>query len=78
VVTISETTLGTHGFLSTNPKMNATFIATGVGIQPGVTMDKIENIDVAPTIARLLGVELKGATGKAASQILLEPSISAK
>ncbi|MDB5347990.1 MAG: Type phosphodiesterase / nucleotide pyrophosphatase [Schlesneria sp.] len=74
VVTISETTLGTHGFLSTNPKMNATFIAAGVGIQPGVTMDKIENIDVAPTIARLLGVELKGATGKAASQILLDPA----
>lgn len=52
----SEATLGTHGFLSTNPKMNATFIASGVGIRGGETIGVIENIDVAPTIAKLLGV----------------------
>lgn len=72
-VITSETTLGTHGFLSTNPKMNATFIASGNAIQPGVTMDGMENIDVAPTIGRLLGVELK-ATGKPLTQILSNPS----
>lgn len=72
-VITSEATLGTHGFLSTNPKMNATFIATGNGIQSGVTMDSMENIDVTPSIAKLLGVELK-ATGKPLTQILSNPS----
>ncbi|MBS0202081.1 MAG: alkaline phosphatase family protein [Planctomycetes bacterium] len=65
----SESTTGTHGFLSTNPLMNATFIASGSGIRPGVTIDVIENIDVSPTIAKLLGVEFK-ADGKVATQIL--------
>lgn len=64
----SETTVGTHGFLSTNPKMNATFIANGAGIQKGQKIGVIENIDVAPTIAKLLGVKFEGADGKPVDQ----------
>jgi hypothetical protein len=64
-VTKSETTVGTHGFLSTNPKMNATFIANGAGIRKGETIDPIENIDVPATIARLLEVPFPSADGKA-------------
>lgn len=64
-VIASDTTLGTHGFLSTNPKMNATFIASGAGIPRGAKIPPIENIQVAPTIARLLGLKLAGADGKA-------------
>jgi predicted AlkP superfamily pyrophosphatase or phosphodiesterase len=59
-VVASETTLGTHGFLSTNPKMNATFIASGAGIRKGEVIDVIENIDLAVTIARLLDVPFTG------------------
>lgn len=66
----SEATTGTHGFLSTNPKMNATFIASGAGIRQGATIEQIENIDVAPTVAHLLGVDLKGVDGKVVKQIL--------
>jgi len=65
----SETTLGTHGFLSTNPKMNATFIAAGAGIRRGTTIGVMENIDVAPTIAKLLGVPFP-ADGKPLTQAL--------
>lgn len=61
----SEATLGTHGFLSTNPKMNAVFIASGAGVQPGTKLPIIENIDVAPTVAKLLEVELPNVDGKA-------------
>jgi predicted AlkP superfamily pyrophosphatase or phosphodiesterase len=71
-VITSETTLGTHGFLSTNPKMNATFIASGAGIRTGQEIGIIENIDVAPTIAKLLGVSLAAADGKAIEQALGE------
>lgn len=66
----SEATLGTHGFLSTNPKMNATFIVSGAGVRSGLTIDTIENIDVSPTIARLLGVKLATADGAVVTQAL--------
>ena len=61
---------GTHGYLSTNPKMNAAFIASGFGIKRGIKIGLVENIDVAPTIAHLLGEELAGAEGKIMKEIL--------
>jgi len=40
------------------------FIASGAGIRPGVQLGDIDNRDVAPTIARLLQVEMPGVEGK--------------
>ncbi len=56
--------LGNHGFISTNPKMNATFIAAGAGLKSGVKLDVIDNINVAPTVAHLLGIELPDTDGR--------------
>lgn len=67
----SDTTIGTHGFPSTNPKMNATFIAVGAGIRRNEKIGVMENIDLSPTIARILGVELKSADGKALGSVLV-------
>ena len=72
VVVASEATLGTHGFLSTNPRMNATFIISGAGIRKGETIESVENIDVSPTIAKLLGVEFKGVDGRAVTEAFAE------
>lgn len=66
----SDATLGCHGFLSTNPKMNATFIISGAGIQQGKKIESVENIDVTPTIAKLLGVELGAVDGKVVVEAL--------
>ena len=54
----NETTTGSHGYLSTEPKMNALFVASGAGIKAGARLEAIDNIDIAPTVARLLGVPL--------------------
>ncbi|MBI1348922.1 sulfatase-like hydrolase/transferase [bacterium] len=70
----SEATLGTHGFLSTNPKMNATFIASGAGIREGVVIDSVENIDLSPTIARLLGIDFPDVDGQVVTEALLPTS----
>lgn len=70
LITKSTTLLGTHGFLSNNPRMNATFVAAGAGIRSGVKLGVFENTRVAPTIARLLNVELKTATGQPLDEIL--------
>lgn len=69
-VITSEGTPGTHGFLSTNPKMNATFIATGKGIRHGETIEGVENIDLSPTIAQLLGIDFPNVDGKVVDQAL--------
>ncbi len=55
---------GSHGYLASDPEMDAIFIASGYGVRPGTQLDRIANIDVASTIAALLGVALPGARGK--------------
>jgi predicted AlkP superfamily pyrophosphatase or phosphodiesterase len=65
-------TAGAHGFLSTEPKMNAIFVAAGSGIKAGTKLTTVDNIDVAPTIARLLDVSLPHAAGRVLDEILYD------
>ncbi|HEU0041547.1 MAG TPA: alkaline phosphatase family protein, partial [Jiangellaceae bacterium] len=54
---------GQHGYLPDlvdlehNVNMHATFIAAGPGVRAGATVDDVRAIDVAPTIAFLLGID---------------------
>jgi predicted AlkP superfamily pyrophosphatase or phosphodiesterase len=61
---------GTHGYLNTDPKMQAIFIAWGAEVPRGIRLNAISNLDVAPTIAALLGVELKQGPGHAIQEIV--------
>jgi predicted AlkP superfamily pyrophosphatase or phosphodiesterase len=56
---------GAHGYLNSEPLMQAIFIASGAGIAAKGEIPAFQNLDVAPTIARLLGVTLKDVDGKA-------------
>ncbi len=53
---------GQHGYLNTDPDMEALFIASGAHIRPGVDLGSISNLRVAPTVAKILGVTLPEAT----------------
>lgn len=55
---------GSHGYLASDPDMDAIFIASGYGVRAGTKLEKIANLDVATTIAELLGVALPGSKGK--------------
>ena len=55
---------GSHGYLSADPDMDAIFIATGYGVHSGAPLTRVANVDVASTVAELLGVALPGAKGK--------------
>ena len=55
---------GSHGYLASDPEMDALFIASGYGVRAGALAGRISNVDVAPTIAKLLGVALPSAKGK--------------
>ncbi len=46
---------GAHGYDANIPNMSAIWFAAGPDIKPG-TIDRVRNIDVAPTINKLLGV----------------------
>jgi predicted AlkP superfamily pyrophosphatase or phosphodiesterase len=61
---------GSHGFLATLPKMNALCILSGAGVRAGVVIPQAENIDVAPTAARLLGLKDFLVDGKVLAEAL--------
>ena len=61
---------GTHGHAPAPAYMHATFVAAGAGIKAGTQLDIIQNVDVAPTIARLMGLSMKDVDGRALSEIL--------
>lgn len=63
---------GSHGYVASDPDLQALFIATGRGITPGVTLDSINTVDLAPTMARLLGIEMKDVDGRVVTEILAD------
>ncbi len=69
-VTLASGGLGNHGYLNSNPNMNAMFIAGGRGVKRGLKIGLVDNRDVAPTMAHLLGQSLPTADGKVLQEIL--------
>lgn len=69
-VTLTSGGLGNHGYLSSNTNMNAVFLAVGRGIKRGLKVGVIDNRDVAPTMAHLLGQKFPQADGKVLTEIL--------
>jgi predicted AlkP superfamily pyrophosphatase or phosphodiesterase len=72
VVDAVEGGLGAHGYPASDPELSALFIASGARIRPGATLDVIDNVDVAPTMAAVLGLELENVDGNVLKAILLD------
>ncbi len=70
VVQDSVTYLGTHGYQNNDPKIDGIFLAWGYGIRAGAKLDRITNLDVAPTLAELLGVRLPNPAGRVLFEFL--------
>lgn len=60
---------GYHGYID-EPLMNAIFVASGRGIKKGAHLGTIQNVDVAPTVMRLLGKELPNGDGRVLTEAL--------
>jgi predicted AlkP superfamily pyrophosphatase or phosphodiesterase len=54
---------GDHGYTPDAPPMHTGLIVAGAGVKPGVVVPLARQLDIAPTIARLLGFEMGGADG---------------
>jgi predicted AlkP superfamily pyrophosphatase or phosphodiesterase len=61
---------GTHGYPASDPEMDGFLVAWGAGIRRGAKLDRIRNVDVAPTIAELLGVPLPNVEGRVLREFL--------
>jgi predicted AlkP superfamily pyrophosphatase or phosphodiesterase len=55
---------GTHGYLPELPEMNSSFVLHGPGVAAGRSLGIIDMRDIAPTLAGLLGVQLRAADGR--------------
>ncbi len=67
-------TSGEHGYPKTDLQMQAIFIASGAAIRPLGEISGFPNLDVAPTIAKLLDISLPNVQGKPLLQILKLPA----
>ena len=54
---------GTHGYFPEDKEMRATFLIMGPGVKKA-NLGEIDMRDIAPTLAKILGVTLPGAAGK--------------
>ena len=61
---------GSHGYFNGDAELDGIFIASGAGIKRGTRLERIRNLDVAPTIARLLDVRLPAPDGRVLDEIL--------
>lgn len=64
-VVARKTIGGTHGFLPEEPDLRAACVIWGPAIRAGKDLGQTSITDVAPTIARILGVSRPSAEGKA-------------
>jgi predicted AlkP superfamily pyrophosphatase or phosphodiesterase len=70
VVDAPATSLGAHGYVSSDPDLQALFIASGRAVRSGVTLDVIDSLGIAPTAASLLGVKLGAVDGRIMTDVL--------
>ncbi len=71
VITAEACPTGSHGYLRSDPDMDAIFIAWGAGIRAGAVLSRVRNVDLAPTIASLLGIQMPpGIQGRRINAIL--------
>ncbi len=61
---------GAHGYLNTDPDLASILVAGGAGIKPGTKLGRVPNVNVAATIAELLGLKLPGIDGTPIREML--------
>lgn len=59
-----------HGYLPAHPDMHTSVVLSGRGVRKGARIGHVRSLDIAPTIARLLGVELRDVEGRVLTEAL--------
>lgn len=61
---------GSHGHFQLDPNLYGGCVISGAGVKQGVVLDEIKNIDVTPTMAKLLGIPFPDADGRVLEEAL--------
>ena len=61
-----------HGYLPSRAEMRATLIVAGNGIKANQKIEHARLIDIAPTVGRLLGLEMKSVRGRVLSEVVTQ------
>ena len=67
--------IGDHGYPNTDPLMQGIFIAAGRGVRHAGEVPAVSVMDVAPTIATLLGIPFASPQGKPFASVLASPVV---
>lgn len=67
---VPHVTKATHGYLPFKRDYTTIFMAAGKGIKKGVVLEEMKLVDEAPTMAKLLGLELQDVDGRILEEIL--------
>jgi predicted AlkP superfamily pyrophosphatase or phosphodiesterase len=59
-----------HGYLPTHPKMFTSVVLSGRGVKKGAAIGHVRSLDIAPTIAALLGITMKDVEGRVLTEAL--------
>lgn len=65
----TPTVKGNHGQRPSRPGLATGLIAAGPGIRPGTSIASLRLIDVAPTIAKILGLSMPDVEGEAVAEL---------
>jgi predicted AlkP superfamily pyrophosphatase or phosphodiesterase len=70
---------GVGGYLPDRPEMDAALVLWGSGVRTGLSIPRMGQVDLAPTLALLLGVELEPGAGRALVGVLstTSPAVAA-
>jgi hypothetical protein len=60
-----------HGYLPQHPRMYPILVLSGAGVKRNVNLPHAKNVDIAPTIAQLLGIQLENVSGKVLRDALI-------
>jgi predicted AlkP superfamily pyrophosphatase or phosphodiesterase len=61
-----------HGYLPQHPRMYPALVLSGAGVKRNLNLPHAKNIDIAPTIAQLLGIHLGTVSGKVLRDALID------
>lgn len=59
-----------HGYLPGHPAMHTSVVLSGRGVRTGARIGHVRAIDIAPTIASLLGLDMAGVEGRVLTEAL--------
>ncbi len=59
-----------HGYLPQHPRMYPSLVLWGSGIKKGETIGHVKQVDLAPTVSRLLGLEMNQGSGRVLDEAL--------